>query len=102
MVLATLGLAIGGSRVANDSSDLASILSTLGFAILLWLADYCRELSERATVLQASARVTRKVASVDVLDGPVAIRVRVSLVAFLGTQAVAWVQALHLGWPLRN
>jgi hypothetical protein len=68
LVLATLGLAIAGSRVATDLKAVGNWLIVAGATIFLYFADWCREVDEAAALLRVRTREDRARARTDVFN----------------------------------
>jgi hypothetical protein len=80
LILSTVGLGVAGSRVAADFQDLVWVCLLLGFAALLWLADACQQMDDRARELARSTNVPIQQTVADYLRGAGKWRVAAPLI----------------------
>ena len=93
-VMATTGVAIAGSRVASDSSEVSSWLLVAGFGLLLFGADSLRSVEEAAVELARTANQPLSPTRADVFRSSDPWRTVLVGVAGLLTIAVATLMAL--------
>ncbi|SMY02527.1 hypothetical protein BAUR920_03537 [Brevibacterium aurantiacum] len=80
LVLGTVGLAISGSRVADQPANFTWICVLLAFGSILWLSDLCREIDDRALQLSRDTKVKYSKAASDYLSGADLVKIVVALV----------------------
>jgi len=87
--MATIGVAITGSRVATELSDVSSWLFVAGFGLLLFGADLLRSVEEAAVELARTSKQPLSPTRIDVFRTSNPWRIVIVGVAGLLTIAVA-------------